>query len=34
MSFRNKAGRREMLWPEDLEQMLAAGRTAKGCALH
>jgi hypothetical protein len=34
MSFRNEAGRREMLWPEDLEQILAAGRTAKGCALH
>ncbi len=34
MSFRNEAGRREMLWREDLEQILAAGRTAEGCALH
>lgn len=33
MSFRNEHRRREMLWPEDLEQILATGRTKKGCAL-
>ena len=33
MSFRNKNRRREMLWPEDLEEILAAGQTRRGCAL-
>lgn len=33
MSFRNEHRRREMLWPEDLEQILATGRTKTGCAL-
>ncbi len=30
MNFRNKDGRREMLWPEDLEEIAVAGRNKHG----
>lgn len=33
MNYKNKEGRREMLWPEDLDQMLAAGKTRGGCSI-
>jgi hypothetical protein len=31
MNFRNAEGRREMLWPEDLHEILATGETRGGC---
>jgi hypothetical protein len=31
MNFRNKDGRREMLWPEDLDEILAHGKNKDGC---
>jgi hypothetical protein len=33
MNFRTVAGRREMLWIEDLDEILAAGKTKHGCIL-
>lgn len=33
MNFRNAEGRREMLWSQDLDEILASGRTATGCRL-
>jgi len=33
MSFRDARRRREMLWPEDLDEILAAGRTKSGCRI-
>jgi hypothetical protein len=33
MSFRNQQGRREMLWPEDLNEIAANGVTRHGCRL-
>jgi hypothetical protein len=33
MSYKNAEGRREMLWPQDLDGILAAGRTKNGCVL-
>ena len=33
MNFQNAAGRREMLWPEDLDQIAATGRTQSGCRI-
>jgi len=33
MNFRNKAGRREMLWPEDLDEIAANGRNKDGCRI-
>jgi hypothetical protein len=33
MNFRNVKGRREMLWPEDLDEILATGKTKHGCIL-
>ena len=33
MSFRNAEGRREMLWPRDLDEILSAGKTTSGCIL-
>ena len=33
MNFRNRAGRREMLWPEDLDEILANGQTKSGCRI-
>ena len=33
MHFRNAAGRREMLWPEDLDEILSSGRTRSGCRI-
>jgi hypothetical protein len=33
MNFRNAKGRREMLWPQDLDEILAAGSTKSGCVL-
>jgi hypothetical protein len=33
MNFRNKRGVREMLWPEDLKEIAAAGRTEHGCRI-
>lgn len=31
MNFRNPDGRREMLWPQDLDEIARDGRTANGC---
>ena len=31
MNFRNREGKREMLWPEDLDEILANGQTQQGC---
>ncbi len=33
MNFRNSEGRREMLWPQDLDEILATGKTKNGCIL-
>lgn len=33
MNFKNKERRREVLWPQDLEQILASGETANGYVL-
>lgn len=33
MNFRNPEGRREMLWPEDLDEIAANGRTKNGCRI-
>lgn len=33
MSFKNSNGRREMLWPEDLDEILARGKTKHGCSI-
>jgi len=30
MNFRNQQGKREMLWPKDLDEILAKGRTRRG----
>ncbi len=31
MNYRNSEGRREMLWPRDLDEILAYGKTKSGC---
>lgn len=33
MNFKNLDGRREMLWPEDLDELLQNGKTKHGCSL-
>ena len=33
MSFRNAEGRREMLWPQDLDEILQSGKTKHGCRI-
>jgi hypothetical protein len=33
MNFKNAMGRREMLWPQDLNEILSVGKTTKGCKL-
>jgi hypothetical protein len=33
MNYRNKEGRREMLWPQDLDEILSEGKTKSGCSL-
>jgi hypothetical protein len=33
MNFRNTEGKREMLWPKDLDEILAVGKTASGCKI-
>ena len=33
MSFKNAEGRREMLWPQDLDEIISAGKTKGGCFL-
>ena len=33
MSFKNSNGRREMLWPEDLDEILVRGKTKHGCSI-
>jgi hypothetical protein len=33
MNYRDADGKREMLWPEDLDEILSAGRTKKGCSI-
>ena len=33
MNFRNKTGSREMLWPQDLEDIAANGCTKAGCRI-
>ena len=34
MNFKDAKGRREMLWPKDLDEISKTGRTKHGCALH
>jgi hypothetical protein len=33
MNYKNTEGRREMLWPQNLDEILSAGRTKNGCTL-
>jgi len=33
MNFRNSRGRREMLWPKDLDEIADTGRTRQGCRI-
>ncbi|MFH1743215.1 MAG: hypothetical protein ABIH23_29770 [bacterium] len=33
MNYKNAEGRREMLWPQDLDEILSAGKTKSGCSL-
>lgn len=33
MNYKNAEGRREMLWPQDLDEILSAGKTRNGCIL-
>ena len=33
MNYKNAEGRREMLWPQDLDEILSAGKTKNGCVL-
>lgn len=33
MNFRNADGRREMLWPQDLHEILQSGKTKSGCRI-
>lgn len=33
MNFRNPKGQREMLWPQDLDEILANGKTKSGCKI-
>jgi hypothetical protein len=33
MNYKNAEGRREMLWPKDLDEILSAGRTKNGCTI-
>jgi hypothetical protein len=33
MNFRNLQGRREMLWPQDLDEIALNGKTANGCRI-
>jgi hypothetical protein len=33
MNFKNREGRREMLWPQDLDEILSAGETKNRCTL-
>jgi hypothetical protein len=34
MNYKNPEGRRQMLWPQDLDEILSAGKTKNGCTLH
>lgn len=33
MNYKNAEGRREMLWLQDLDEILSVGRTKNGCIL-
>jgi len=33
MNFRNPQGRREMLWPQDMDEIALNGRTENGCGI-
>ena len=33
MNYKNAEGRREMLWPQDLDEILSMGKTKNGCIL-
>lgn len=33
MNYKNAEGRREMLWPQDLDEILSAGKTKNGCVI-
>jgi hypothetical protein len=33
MNYRDAKGRRAMLWPQDLDEILSGGRTASGCTI-
>ena len=34
MNYRNAEGRRKMLWPQDLDEIMSDGKTKYGCRLH
>ena len=34
MNFKNSNGKREMLWPEDLREILATGKTRNSCRIY
>jgi len=33
MNYKNAKGRREMLWPQDLDEIFSAGKTRNGCVI-
>lgn len=33
MNFKNGQGKREMLWPQDLDEILSSGTTRSGCRI-
>jgi hypothetical protein len=33
MNFRNAKGQRQMLWPQDLDEILATGQNKDGCKI-
>ena len=33
MNYKNAEGRREMLWPQDLDEILSSGKTKSGCSV-
>jgi hypothetical protein len=33
MNYKNPEGKHEMLWPQDLDEILSTGKTENGCVL-
>jgi hypothetical protein len=33
MNYKNAEGKREMLWPQDLDEILSVGKTKNGCTI-